>query len=308
MQPPRSLTALIVSVAGATVIYAQAGPYIGRTADPAPTKGPATPATPTRRLGEVTVPSMPRPVMFRLNGQAGVFNRPYLSVMFDLNGDGVFDADLERHLISEKFVNLGNTTYEFSVDADGKQISLTPTRHRPDRLSIKNGFRAPDFSFTDLAGKTRQLSDYRGKVVLLDFWATWCGPCVAAVPDMVALYDKYRARGFEIIGIEANDTPEKVLEFTAAHKMTWTQTLEKDKGVIGALYRIEGWPTAFLIGPDGRFVAANYRGEIDLREELEGLFPNVPLLTRTSRRDFPSRHTAATIRSERGARNGRAGR
>jgi peroxiredoxin len=222
-----------------------------------------------------------------------------MSVAFDLDGNGEFDLDLERYLISEQFVNLGGTTYEFVVDRDGGHVTLTPqTRKRPDRLTLKTGYPAPEFSFVDLNGKKRRLADYRGKVVLLDFWGTWCGPCVAAVPDLVASYEKYHARGFEIIGIEANDTPEKVREFTAEHRMTWTQTLEKDKGVIGTLHRIEGWPTAFLIGPDGKFIEANYLGEVDLRAGLEKAFPSAPLLTRTSRLDFLFRRTAATTRSE----------
>jgi peroxiredoxin len=292
---PLLCSAVLASVFPAA--HAQSKSVVATTGEPEITRNATAANMTTRRRGTVNVPSVSKPVAFRISGHNGVYNDAYLSVAFDLDGNGEFDLDVERYLISDKFVNLGGTTYEFVVDRDGAHITLTPqTQKQPDRLTLKTGYPAPEFSFVDLSGKKRRLSDYRRKVVLLDFWGTWCGPCVAAVPDLVATYQKYHSRGFEIIGIEANDTPATVREFTAAHHMTWTQTLEKDKGVIGALHRIEGWPTAFLIGPDGRFLVANYLGEVDLRTELEKVFPSAPLLTRTSRQDFPSRRTAATTR------------
>jgi len=282
-----------------TGAHAQSKAIVAETAAPESTKNATPTNMTTRRRGEVMLPTVSKPVAFRISGHNGVYNDKYLSVAFDLDGNGEFDLDVERYLISERFVNLGGTTYEFTVERDGQRVTFVPqTRKRPDRLTIKTGFPAPEFSFVDLNGKKRRLSDYRGKVVLLDFWGSWCGPCVAAVPDLVAVYEKFHARGFEIIGIEANDTPAAVRDFTAAHHMTWAQTIEKDKGVIGALHRIEGWPTAFLIGPDGKFLVANYLGEVDVRAELEKVFPSVPPQTRTSRPDSPARRIAATTRSE----------
>jgi thiol-disulfide isomerase/thioredoxin len=280
-----------------SVTYAQPKVIVAATGEAEITKN-ATPANmTTRRRGTVVLPSVSSPVLFRVSGHNGVYNDLYLSVAFDLDGNGEFDLDTERYLVSEQFVNLGGTTYEFTVERDGGHVTFVPqTQKHADRLTLKTGFPAPEFSFVDLNDKKRRLSDYRGKVVLLDFWGTWCGPCVAGVPELVDLYEKYHARGFEIIGIEANDTPANVTEFTQAHAMTWTQTIEKDKGVIGALHRIEGWPTAFLIGPDGKFLAANYLGEVDLRAELKKAFPTVPLPTETSRPDFRVPRTAATIR------------
>lgn len=277
--------------------HAQSRAIVASAGAPEVTKSATPTNMTTRRRGTVTLPSALQPVAFRISGHNGVYNDRYLSVAFDLDGNGEFDLDTERYLISERFVNLGGTTYEFVVDRDGARVTLTPqSKKRADRLTLKTGFPAPDFSFVDTTGKRRRLSDYRGTVVLLDFWGTWCGPCVAAVPELVELYEKYHPRGFEIVGIEANDTPVKVREFTREHHMPWTQTIEKDKGTIGALHRIEGWPTAFLIGPDGRFLVANYLGEVDLRAELEKFYASVPLPTGTSRPDSRARRTAATIR------------
>ena len=234
----------------------------------------SSPTVATRRFGQLAAGGSAKPVTVRISGRDGVYNQPYFSMAFDFDGDGTFDPEIERYLLSEKFVNVGEATYEFVVDRAGDTVSFRPvTPRKPNRLILKTGHPAPDFPFVDLTGAKRRLSDYRGKVVLLDFWGIWCAGCVAAVPQLVTLYERYHSRGFDIIGIEANDSRETVAAFLAAKHMPWTQTLEKDKGSIGALYRIEGWPSAFLIGPDGKFLAANYLAEVDLAVELAKVFP-----------------------------------
>lgn len=227
-----------------------------------------------RRRGQVRVDASAPPLTFRATGPQGLFNLSYGSMAFDFDGDGAFDPEIERYGNKEKFVNIAGATYEFAADKYGNRVTFTRQAvTRPNRVILKTGYPAPDFALTDLDGTTRRLSDFRGKVVLLDFWGTWCGPCVAAVPELVRLYATYHARGFEILGVEARDTREIVAAFTAAHRMPWPQTLEKETGPISTLYRVDGWPTAFLVGADGRFLAANYLGEVNLAEELAKAFP-----------------------------------
>lgn len=267
---PLAIAALVVSVAGAP---RQTGTIV-ITMGPIESGPPTGTSVPMKRVGEAALPRLTRPMKVRLSGRDGMFDRDYMSIAFDLDGNGAFDLDLERYVLREKFVNIGDDTYAFTVAPDGATVSLAAvTPRRPDRLAIKTGYAAPDFAFTDTHGAAHRLSDFRGRVVLLDFWGTWCGPCVAAVPQLVSLYEQYHSRGFDIIGIEANDTPDAVLAFTKPRGMTWTQTLENDKGTIGLLYRIDGWPSAYLIGPDGKFLAANYLGEVDLAAELARAFP-----------------------------------
>lgn len=110
---------------------------------------------------------------------------------------------------------------------------------------------APDFSLPDLTGRRLSLSTYRGKVVLLDFWATWCDPCREEIPHFVELQNKYRDRGFQILGVSMDDGPEPVRDFYQRFKMTYPVVMGNAK--TGELYGgVLGLPIAFLIGRDGR--------------------------------------------------------
>lgn len=228
----------------------------------------------TKRRGQFVLECGGAPLSFSITGTSGIYDGEYEWISFDLDHDGMIDLDAEGYLVRERYVNIGDMTYEFAVDRYGRNVTLKPlAEKRPARAILKPGYPAPDFAFVDLEGNHRRLADYRGKVVLLDFWGTWCGPCVAAVPQLVAVHEKYHAKGFEIIGIAALDPPEKLKAFTAEKRMNWPQTTEGDKGPIATLYRITGWPSYFLIGADGNIIiAAPDGGEIDIAGELAKLF------------------------------------
>ena len=109
--------------------------------------------------------------------------------------------------------------------------------------------------------------------MLIDFWGTWCGPCVASVPALIAAYEKYRARGFEILSIDTGDTREKLQAFLVEKKISWTQTMEDEPGLIASLFRITGRPSYFLIDRDGKIAMAAPNGaKFDLGAELAKLF------------------------------------
>jgi thiol-disulfide isomerase/thioredoxin len=113
---------------------------------------------------------------------------------------------------------------------------------------------APGFTLTSLSGEKIDLQDYRGKVVLLDFWATWCGPCRIEIPGFVQLQNKYGSQGFAVIGVSMDDGPEPVRRFYKDFRMNYPVAMGSDK--LGMLYGgIFGLPTTFLIGRDGRIYA-----------------------------------------------------
>jgi len=131
---------------------------------------------------------------------------------------------------------------------------------------------APDFSLPQLNGQSLQLSAYRGKVVLLDFWATWCTPCREEIPHLVELQNKHRDQGLQIIGISMDDSPEPVREFYQHFQMNYPVVMGNAE--IGELYGgVLGLPIAFVIGRDGR-ISAKHIGATDasvLEQDIQKL-------------------------------------
>lgn len=121
----------------------------------------------------------------------------------------------------------------------------------------------PDFSsVVDLNGEPISLTDYRGKVVLLDFWAVWCVPCVAEMPNIRAVYKKYHSKGFEVIGVSFDRDETVLREFIKENQLPWRQIFagEKQSSPVAQKYRIRGIPAQFLISRDGKVISVDARG------------------------------------------------
>lgn len=143
--------------------------------------------------------------------------------------------------------------------------------------SVTEGKPAPDFTMSDTVGNPVKLSSFRGKYVLLDFWASWCQPCRAENPAVVKAYQQYHSKGFEILGVSL-DQPGARARWTKAIQedgLTWTQVsdLRYWNSEVVKLYGIQGIPQNFLINPEGIIVARSLRGEA-LENALAGIYKN----------------------------------
>ncbi|MBA4136799.1 MAG: TlpA family protein disulfide reductase [Opitutus sp.] len=134
---------------------------------------------------------------------------------------------------------------------------------RKINAGLKRGAEFPAFSERDLKGQPLELAAYRGKVVLIDFWATWCGPCVAELPNVRAAYEKYKDKGFDIIGISLDQDREQLEGFLQEHRMTWAQYFDGEgwKNKLAKQFGISSIPATYLLGKDGQIVATDLRGE-----------------------------------------------
>lgn len=130
---------------------------------------------------------------------------------------------------------------------------------------------APGFTVTDADGQPLSLSDLRGRVVLLDFWATWCPPCRAEVPDLVETNRRFAPRGLAIVGISLDRDMDTARRFIRDNRMEWTHVLDKQAAAsLADTYRVEYIPETFLIDGKGAMVARGLRGA-QLREKIAAL-------------------------------------
>ncbi|MEA3187308.1 MAG: hypothetical protein QOD99_1138 [Chthoniobacter sp.] len=129
--------------------------------------------------------------------------------------------------------------------------------------SLVEGTAFPDFDEKDLDGKPLSVSRLKGKLVMIDFWATWCGPCVQELPNVLKTFGKYHDKGFEIIGVSLDQDQEKLTSFLKEKKMTWPQYFD-GKGwgnKLAAKYGINSIPATYLLGRDGKIIGKGLRGE-----------------------------------------------
>jgi peroxiredoxin len=138
--------------------------------------------------------------------------------------------------------------------------------------TVEPGKKAPDFTLNDQHGQPVKLSDHRGKYLLVDFWASWCGPCRRENPNLVKAWQKYKDQGFDVFGVSLDRKKENWLKAIKDDRLTWTQVsdLKFWNSEAAKLYGVRAIPSNLLLSPDGTILAKNLTGEA-LHSKLEEL-------------------------------------
>lgn len=208
--------------------------------------------------------------LFTFSYKANYKPAEFTYLLIDLNKDKKFDVmpGSNESYRTDKPFNIAGVTWQInSIKADGSELYLTqPDTSVLPELALRKGVEAPNFSASTVYNNPFELHQLKGKYVLLDFWGSWCGPCLEEIPNLKKAYQQFSDKNFEIVGISVDRNPEHVQEFIESRNMEWPQIFEEYGGnnqTISTLYDVTGFPTQYLINPDGKIIShgAELRGD-----------------------------------------------
>jgi len=174
-----------------------------------------------------------------------------------------------------------NSFFESTVDklitrypqmAEAKQLKQEYLDKRAIRNALRTGSQIPGIVYNDPNGKPVDIKSFKGKYVLIDFWASWCGPCRKAIPEVKSLYTMYKEKGFEVLSVSVDTDNAAWRRAMSEEAMPWTQVLSPDKNKTLADFMIIGIPTLYLIDRDGKIVEKYTGFSPKLKAQLAGIF------------------------------------
>ena len=185
------------------------------------------------------------------------------------------DSYVSLNIINMRKNNNRTASMEPMLNLLSQRLQKTPEalsirKKLADLSSIEIGKPAPDFTQDDVNGKPISLSSLRGKFLLIDFWASWCGPCRLENPNVVKTYNEFKDKGFEILGVSLDDNKDNWLKAISKDGLTWLQVsdLKGWRNAVAGMYNIKAVPANVLLDPSGVIIARDLKGEM-LKKKLE---------------------------------------
>ena len=172
-----------------------------------------------------------------------------------------------------QFAFMDSLSTKFSRELPGSQFTKELNERVDNMRRLAIGSEAPEITLPDPQGNELSLSSLRGKYVLIDFWAAWCKPCRQENPNVLASYNRYKDKGFEILGVSLDRTREAWVKAIEDDGLTWKHVsdLQYFNSEAAQTYQINAIPATYLIGPDGKIVAKDLRGP-SLEQKLAEIF------------------------------------
>lgn len=181
--------------------------------------------------------------------------RNYPTVIYALN---LLSWKRDRELIMSTLDNLIQR-YPWMQEAKRRKQEILENIAQTSKIA--NGQTAPDFAYPDITGKKWGPKNYKGEYLIIDFWASWCGPCRQEIPHLKDVYAKYKQQGLEILSVSVDAKEKAWKDALLDEKMPWRQVLAQDSKPLMAAYLFQGIPYLVVIDKEGRIIEKNVRGE-----------------------------------------------
>ncbi len=188
---------------------------------------------------------------------------------------------------NEVMQSLDNLSKKYPWLTEAKKAQETIITNLEMAAKIQSGKPVPSISYPDVNGKMHGLENYKGKYLLIDFWASWCGPCRAAIPKVKELYSQYKDKGFDVLSVSIDDDKVAWKKAMKEESMPWEQLLSPDKDKTMKQFQFSGIPTMYLIDPAGNIIKSFTGYSPEAEKEIESILKNKKMAPTEQRKSVP---------------------